>query len=58
MAGNACKNNNKYNKKRKDIAFVWIGPDEGKAEEVLKLINEIRKSRVFDKGENSTKLIR
>lgn len=25
-------------KKRKDIAFVWIGPDEGKAEEVKKLI--------------------
>ena len=25
-------------KKRKDIAFVWVGPDEGKAEEVRKLI--------------------
>ncbi|MCK9596953.1 glycosyltransferase family 4 protein [Candidatus Pacearchaeota archaeon] len=25
-------------KKRKDIAFIWIGPDEGKAEEVKKLI--------------------
>jgi len=25
-------------KKRKDIAFVWIGPDEGKADEVLRLI--------------------
>lgn len=25
-------------KKRKDIAFVWIGPDEGKAEEVKELI--------------------
>ena len=25
-------------KKRKDIAFVWIGPDEGKAKEVKKLI--------------------
>ena len=25
-------------KKRKDIAFVWVGPDEGKAEEVKKLI--------------------
>lgn len=24
--------------KRKDIAFVWVGPDEGKAEEVKKLI--------------------
>jgi len=25
-------------KKRKDIAFLWIGPDEGKAEEVAQLI--------------------
>lgn len=25
-------------KKRKDVAFVWIGPDEGMAEEVKKLI--------------------
>lgn len=25
-------------KKRKDIAFVWVGPDEGKAQEVEKLI--------------------
>jgi glycosyltransferase involved in cell wall biosynthesis len=25
-------------KKRKDIAFVWVGPDEGKADEVKKLI--------------------
>lgn len=25
-------------KKRKDIAFVWVGPDEGKEEEVKKLI--------------------
>ncbi len=25
-------------KNRKDIAFVWVGPDEGKAEEVEKLI--------------------
>ena len=25
-------------KKRKDIAFIWVGPDEGKAEEVKKLI--------------------
>lgn len=25
-------------KKRKDIAFVWVGPDEGKAEEVQNLI--------------------
>ena len=25
-------------KKREDIAFVWVGPDEGKAEEVKKLI--------------------
>lgn len=25
-------------KKRKDIAFVWVGPDEGKAEEVKSLI--------------------
>ncbi len=25
-------------KKRKDIAFVWVGPDEGKAEEVQKMI--------------------
>ncbi len=27
-------------KKRKDIAFVWVGPDEGKAEEVKKLIKD------------------
>lgn len=27
-------------KKRKDIAFVWVGPDEGKAEEVSKLIKD------------------
>jgi glycosyltransferase involved in cell wall biosynthesis len=26
-------------KKRKDVAFIWVGPDEGKAEEVKKLIN-------------------
>ncbi|MBS3088786.1 glycosyltransferase family 4 protein [Candidatus Pacearchaeota archaeon] len=26
-------------KKRKDVAFVWVGPDEGKAGEVKKLIN-------------------
>jgi glycosyltransferase involved in cell wall biosynthesis len=26
-------------KKRKDIAFIWVGPDEGKAEEVKKLIS-------------------
>jgi glycosyltransferase involved in cell wall biosynthesis len=26
-------------KKRKDIAFLWVGPDEGKAEEVKELIN-------------------
>jgi glycosyltransferase involved in cell wall biosynthesis len=25
-------------KKRKDIAFIWVGPDEGKAEEVKNLI--------------------
>ena len=25
-------------KKRKDISFVWVGPDEGKSEEVKKLI--------------------
>jgi len=25
-------------RKRKDIAFVWVGPDEGKAEEVKRLI--------------------
>src|SRR4030043_143866 len=31
---------NKYaeKKKRKDIAFIWVGPDEGKAEEVKTLI--------------------
>jgi glycosyltransferase involved in cell wall biosynthesis len=27
-------------KKRKDIAFVWVGPDEGKAEEVKELIKD------------------
>tara|TARA_Y100000034_G_scaffold136953_1_gene217545 strand:+ start:1177 stop:2334 length:1158 start_codon:yes stop_codon:yes gene_type:complete len=26
-------------KKRKDIAFIWVGPDEGKAEQVKKLIS-------------------
>jgi glycosyltransferase involved in cell wall biosynthesis len=26
-------------KKRKDIAFIWVGPDEGMAEEVKKLIS-------------------
>lgn len=29
-------------KKRKDIAFVWVGPDEGKAEEVKHLIKGYR----------------
>ena len=29
-------------KKRKDIAFVWVGPDEGKAEEVKKLIKSYK----------------
>lgn len=29
-------------KKRKDIAFVWIGPDEGKAEEVKSLIKNYK----------------
>jgi len=29
-------------KKRKDIAFVWIGPDEGKAKEVKKLIKNYK----------------
>ncbi len=29
---------NNISKKRKDIAFVWVGPDEGKAQEVKKLI--------------------
>ena len=29
-------------KKRKDIAFVWVGPDEGKAEEVKELIKNYR----------------
>lgn len=27
-------------KKRKDIAFIWVGPDEGKAEEVQKIIRK------------------
>lgn len=29
-------------KKRKDIAFVWVGPDEGKAEEVKSLIKNYK----------------
>lgn len=29
-------------KKRKDIAFVWVGPDEGKAEEVKTLIKKYK----------------
>jgi len=29
-------------KKRKDIAFLWIGPDEGKAEEVKELIKSYK----------------
>ncbi|MEK6827152.1 MAG: glycosyltransferase family 4 protein, partial [Nanoarchaeota archaeon] len=29
-------------KKRKDIAFVWVGPDEGKAEEVKELIKNFK----------------
>jgi len=29
-------------KKRKDIAFVWVGPDEGKAEEVKDLIKDFK----------------
>ena len=29
-------------KKRKDIAFVWVGPDEGKAEEVKILIKNYK----------------
>lgn len=29
-------------KKRKDIAFLWVGPDEGKAEEVKELIKPFK----------------
>lgn len=29
-------------KKRKDIAFIWVGPDEGKAEEVKELIKNYK----------------
>lgn len=29
-------------KRRKDISFVWVGPDEGKAEEVKKLIKNYK----------------
>jgi len=29
-------------KKRKDIAFIWVGPDEGKAEEVQSLIKNYK----------------
>ncbi len=29
-------------KKRKDIAFIWVGPDEGKADEVKKLIKNFK----------------
>jgi len=32
-------------KKRKDIAFVWVGPDEGKAEEVKRLIKPYKNMR-------------
>ena len=34
-------------KKRKDIAFVWIGPDEGKAEEVKSLIKNFNNMNYF-----------
>lgn len=29
-------------KKRKDIAFIWVGPDEGKADEVKELIKKYK----------------
>ncbi|HUS50294.1 MAG TPA: glycosyltransferase family 4 protein [Candidatus Paceibacterota bacterium] len=32
----------KISTKRKDIAFVWVGPDEGKASEVKKLIKSYK----------------
>jgi len=34
-------------KTRKDIAFVWVGPDEGKAEEVKELIKGYKNMRYF-----------
>jgi glycosyltransferase involved in cell wall biosynthesis len=34
-------------KKRKDIAFVWVGPDEGKAEEVQSLIKGYKNMQYF-----------
>jgi len=32
-------------KKRKDIAFIWVGPDEGKAPEVKRLIKSYKNMR-------------
>src|SRR3989338_793596 len=41
-------------KKRKDIAFLWVGPDEGKAEEVKELIKPYKNMKylgpMFGKG--------
>jgi N,N'-diacetylbacillosaminyl-diphospho-undecaprenol alpha-1,3-N-acetylgalactosaminyltransferase len=41
-------------KKRKDIFFLWVGPDEGKAEEVKELIKEYKNMRYLGpiKGKN------
>ena len=36
-------------KKRKDIAFVWVGPDEGKAEEVKEEVKSPAKKKVSKK---------
>jgi len=33
--------------KRKDIAFIWVGPDEGKVEEVKKLIKPYKNMKCF-----------
>lgn len=34
-------------KKRKDVAFIWVGPDEGKAEEVKKMIAPYNNMQYF-----------
>ncbi|MCL5018370.1 MAG: glycosyltransferase family 4 protein [Candidatus Pacearchaeota archaeon] len=43
-------------KKRKDIAFVWVGPDEGKAEEVEKLIKPYKNMKYLRSEERRVKI--
>ncbi len=43
-------------KKRKDIAFVWIGPDEGKAKEVKRLIKPYKNMKYLGKIHGKDKI--